>query len=311
MPSSPSPAPFDPVGPPLQASRRPRGTILHLFLLAASFYTMTLCGAFAQAGRLDLDASAPLTGLLLDWRFLQLGLSYSLCLLAILGAHEMGHYLTCRYYGVDASLPYFLPSLPFPIGTFGAFIRIRDPIPNRRVLFDVGVSGPLAGFCVAVPVLIYGVATAQPVPMPSSGTIAIGDPLLVTLLSAWLSPAVPEGYTMIWCGPLMAGWVGCLATALNLFPIGQLDGGHICYAVSARFHRVASWGGLAGFFAMGLLLFPGWLFMTALLVIFTPRHPPLLDESPGLSRGRLLLAVVALVILILCVIPRPFVLDAS
>ena len=279
--------------------------LLNLALLVASFYTMTICGALAESARLGLDPLRLGSRLFLDGRILVFGLPYSLCLLAILGVHEMGHYLACRRYGVDASLPYFIPSIPFPIGTFGAFIRIRDPIPNRRVLFDIGVAGPIAGFLVALPVLVYGIVTAQPIPTPPD-TMTLGDPLLLTLLSAWLAPPVPDGYTVMLSGPLMAGWVGCLATAINLFPIGQLDGGHVCYAVSARFHKAASWGGLAGFLAMGLLLYPGWLLMVALLAIFTPRHPPLLDESPGLSRGRLVVACLALLILILCVIPRPF-----
>ncbi len=305
MPASPEPDPIEPVHRPLPAVSRPPWWLLNLALLLASFYTMTICGAIAETARLGLDPLQLGPRLLFDEGILAFGLSYSLCLLAILGVHEMGHYLACRHYGVDASLPYFIPSLPVPIGTFGAFIRIREPIPNRRVLFDVGVAGPLAGFCVALPVLVYGILYAQPVPTPADA-LSLGDPLLITALTAWLSPPVPDGYSIMLSGPLMAGWVGCLATAINLFPIGQLDGGHVCYALSARFHRVASWGGLAAFLAMGLLLFPGWLFMVALLVIFTPRHPPLLDETPGLSRGRIILAFVALLILILCIIPRPF-----
>lgn len=264
---------------------------------------MTLAGALSDPASLSLDPS--ISGGLFNIAFLRLGLAYSVCLIGILGVHEMGHYVACRYYGVDASLPYFLPSLPIPIGTFGAFIRIRAPIPDRKVLFDIGLAGPIAGFVVAAPVLIYGLVTAEPVPTPPSVQI-LGDPLLLSWLSAMFPRQIPDGQTILLSGPLMAGWVGCLATAINLFPIGQLDGGHVCYAISAGFHRVASAVTLAGFVAMGLLVYPGWLFLATLLILFSPRHPPLLDESPRLSTGRKVLAVAALLILIVCFIPRPF-----
>lgn len=284
--------------------RRPRPA-LHLVLLAATLYTTTLGGAVWEAGRLGLDAADVGDGPLLDPAFLRLGLSYSLCLLAILGVHELGHYLACRFYQVDASLPYFLPGFPVPIGTFGAFIRIREPIPDRRALFDIGVAGPIAGFLVALPILAYGVATAQPVPMPES-IGSVDDPLLLTWLAGWLAPAVPEGHVVLLSGPLMAGWVGCLATALNLLPVGQLDGGHVCYALSPRFHRPASIATLAGFVALGLFAYPGWLFLATLLIMFGPKHPPVLDESARLSPGRRLTALLALAILLVCFIPRPF-----
>lgn len=285
---------------PRVGARRPT---LNLVLLVSTFYTLTLGGALNESARLSLDPT--ITGGLFSFAFLKLGLGYSLCLLAILGVHEMGHYLACRYYGVDASLPYFLPSLPIPIGTFGAFIRIRAPIPDRKVLFDIGLAGPLAGFVVTVPVLVYGLVTAEPVPIPASAQ-AIGDPLLLSWLVPLLVPHIREGYDIILSGPLMAGWVGCLATAINLFPIGQLDGGHVCYAISGRFHRVASITTLAGFIGMGLLVYPGWLFFATLLIVFSPRHPPVIDEREGLSTGRLVLAGVAFLVLIICFIPRPF-----
>jgi len=263
---------------------------LHLALLLASFYTMVLAGQNAATGRLTALPEPS-------------GLSYALCLIAILGAHEMGHYLYCRYYGIDASLPYFLPGLPF-IGTFGAFIRIRAPFPNRRALFDVGVAGPIAGFVVLVPVLIYGFLHPTLVPITSDGG-TVGEPLLFTLLGWWLSPEIPKGYAPLWSGAIMAGWVGCLATAMNLFPIGQLDGGHIWYSISESFHRKASLAGIAGFIALGLLVSPNWLFLATLLLFFGPRHPPVLEESAPLTRGRRLVAVISVLILILCFIPNP------
>ncbi len=284
------------------AVRRTRRSV-HLALLLATLYTMTLAGAL-QVGAAGLEG-APGSSLMLDPAFLLLGLPYSLCLVAILGTHELGHYLACRWYRVDASLPFFLPSLPVPIGTFGAFIRIRSPLPDRIVLFDVGVAGPIAGFIVAIPVLLYGAATARAIPVPE-GAQTLGDPLLVRWLIDWLGPALPAGHDVLWCGPLAAGWVGCLATALNLFPVGQLDGGHICYALSERFHRTASSVTLCGFVAAGLLAYPGWLVLATLLFMMTPRHPRLLDETVPLTAGRRMVALLALLILGLCFIPRPF-----
>src|SRR5688572_20476228 len=273
----------------------------HLSLLGASFYTMTLAGAAAATGEMSM-------ALLVEPGYLSLGFSYSLCLIAILGAHEMGHYIACLHYRVDASPPWFLPAPPpFLLGTFGAFIRIRAPIPDRRALFDIGVAGPLAGFVVAIPVLAYGLSAPTLVTGHVEGGGEVGLPLLIT----WMLPlfaSAPEEH-MLWCGPLMAGWVGCMATAINLFPVGQLDGGHVCYAISPRFHRLASRTLVGVFVALGLLVFPGWLFFALLLVVFGPRHPPVNDPSPTLSRGRLVIAVLALIVLVLCFIPRPFDLD--
>ncbi|HEY3175718.1 MAG TPA: site-2 protease family protein [Candidatus Polarisedimenticolia bacterium] len=283
--------------PPFAAridSRPRRGPAVNIMLLAATFITMTVAGAHNANLRFSLRPSD-----------LVAGLSYSLCLVAILGAHEMGHYLTCRYYGVDASLPFFLPSFPFMLGTFGAFIRIRAPIPNRKVLFDVGVAGPIAGFVVTVPVLIYGILRPRLVAI--TGEIGnVDEPLLISWLSGLMAPPVTEGTSPLLAGPIHAAYVGCMATAFNLFPIGQLDGGHICYAISSRVHRVASLVGLAAFVALGLLVFPGWLFLATLLVMFGMKHPPLMDEAEGLSKGRLAVAAFSLLMLILCFIPAPF-----
>ncbi|HET9482120.1 MAG TPA: site-2 protease family protein [Candidatus Polarisedimenticolia bacterium] len=288
-----------------QLVRRGRDRLaLHALLFVGTFYTMTMAGALSSPRAFLADPGSLGTQSLLDPAFLSLGLSYSVCLIAILGVHEMGHYLACRHYGVDASLPYFLPSVPL-FGTFGAFIRIRAPIPDRRVLFDVGVAGPLAGFAVALPILIYGVMHPQLVPVVAEGASA-GEPLLMLWLGMWLSPPVPDGYVPLLSGPLMAGWVGCLATALNLFPIGQLDGGHICYAISARFHRAVSMAALVAFVLLGLVVYPGWLVFATLLVMFGSWHPPVLDESKRLPAGRVLLAAVSLAVLALCFIPEPF-----
>ena len=157
---------------------------------------------------------------------------YSGTVLAILGCHELGHYFACRYYDVDASLPYFLP-FPFSIiGTFGAFIKIREPIPTKRMLFDIGIAGPIAGFVVTVPALVIGVTMSHVVRIPPDFVgYELGEPLLFQLATKLLWGTIPDGYSLNMHPMAFAAWFGMLATALNLFPIGQLDGGHISYAV--------------------------------------------------------------------------------
>jgi len=201
---------------------------LHVLLFALTIATTTLVGsgwyaAFA-ADFTGATPQVPFSNLLVR------GLWYSATILAILGCHELGHYFACRYYDVDASLPFFIP-VPPPMftGTMGAFIRIREPIPQKRMLFDIGIAGPIAGFLVAVPALFIGVALSHVVKLPidQSDMIEIGEPLLFKAASwlVWGSP--PDGYSLNMHPMAFAAWFGLLATALNLFPIGQLDGGHI------------------------------------------------------------------------------------
>lgn len=245
--------------------------------------------------------------------------------MAILGAHELGHFLACRFYGVDATWPHFLPS-PFLFGTFGAFIRIRSPIPSRRALFDIAIAGPLAGFALLVPALAYGVFTAQPGGMPAQqAAIEFGDSFLVRALAWWRWGSAASTQDLL-VGPVfLAGWLGQLATCLNLFPAGQLDGGHLLYAWSRRLHRILSratrWALVA--FLLYLLLEPGgfsggrmrltlagvenvapWLTWTILLFVIGDRHPPILLWEP-LGRGRAALLVLALILFALTFIPVP------
>jgi len=270
----------------------------------ATLYTLTLTGAWH-----DPMIGPPKTIELLRWLFdpalLARGLPYSLCMMLILGAHEMGHYLACRYYGVAATLPFFLPGLPLAFGTFGAFIRIREPIPTRKALFDIGVAGPLAGFAMILPVLIYAAFTAEPLPVTGAGMRA-GEPLLLFWFLTSLAPIPPEGHSVYLTGPLMAAWVGCLVTAMNLFPVGQLDGGHICHAISTKAHRVASLMTIMAFVGLGVLAFPGWLVFATMIVMFGRRHPPVINEAAPLGRARLAVAFIALLVFALCFIPVPF-----
>jgi membrane-associated protease RseP (regulator of RpoE activity) len=239
------------------------------------------------------------------------GLWYSVPILAILGTHEMGHYLACRYYGVEASRPYFLP-MPFVLtGTLGAFIRIREPIPNKRQLFDIGIAGPIAGFLVAVPVLFMGMYLSRVVELPADfegGGFRIGKPLLYMAVR-WLTfGTVPDGSIVEMHPVLFAAWFGLLATALNLFPIGQLDGGHISYAVLGRRSTavtIVMIGCLIGltFWSLSWAVWAG--LMVLMLIAFGPRHPRTPDEDEPLDATRRRLAVFAAVMFLLCFTPAP------
>jgi membrane-associated protease RseP (regulator of RpoE activity) len=224
------------------------------------------------------------------------GLPFSLTLLTILLAHEFGHYFAASYHGVDASLPFFLPS-PF-MGTFGAFIRIRSPIYSKRALFDIGASGPLGGFVFLLPALSVGLAFSKVIPgIEHQGSLHFGVPGLEWLLERLIFPGVAS--SDIYLHPVArAAWVGMFATALNLLPIGQLDGGHILYSFFPRRHRTVST-------VLCVLLLPlgkfwlGWLLWAILLFWLGRRHPGIYDSS-DLGAGRRQLAWIALAVFILC-----------
>lgn len=305
---SPAASPLEPAYvPPLPPQRRqPMWRHLILFLLTVA--TTMLVGAdhFASFhldfGNRPLDLSTP--------AYILNGLWYSVSILAILGAHEFGHYYACRLYGVDASLPYFLPA-PLPLtGTLGAFIRIRQPIPGKRELFDIGIAGPIAGFIVAIPVLLVGLSLSRLTQLPADtqGFVELGEPLLFKGVAWLLWGSPPEGYSINMHPMAFAAWFGLLATALNLFPIGQLDGGHIAYAVLGRKSTLVTLATVAGLIALTFVS-SSWLVWTVLtvvmLVAFGPRHPRTIDEDIPLDRTRLWLAAAALVMFIICFTPAP------
>jgi membrane-associated protease RseP (regulator of RpoE activity) len=232
------------------------------------------------------------------------GLPFSLTLLTILMAHEMGHYLTCRYYGINASLPYFLPA-PTLIGTFGAFIRIRSAIPTKRQLFDVGIAGPLAGFAFVIPALAIGLAYSKIIPgVAIKGDFVFGTPGIMRILESCIMPGVSPSDILV--HPIArAAWAGVLATALNLMPIGQLDGGHILYSFVGEHHKL-----LTRLFVFALLPLGyfsdsfSWIFWALLIFFFGMKHPRLYDPTP-VGRGRGQLAVLALLILVVSFLPTP------
>lgn len=238
------------------------------------------------------------------------GIAFSAALLSILAAHEAGHYVACRRYGVDATLPFFLPAPPlFLAGTFGAFIKIKSPIPSRRALFDIGLAGPLAGFVVALPIAIAGIASLQTIPPPSAGDVIIfNDPLLFRLIarvfSVNLDNVAPNPF-------YLAAWIGLLVTSLNLMPVSQLDGGHGTFALfGPRAHRTI---GHVAFIMMAVISVLGWLwhgspsgFLYALLlgIMLRLRHPQPQEMEP-LGRARLAVAAITLLVFLLSFWPFP------
>jgi membrane-associated protease RseP (regulator of RpoE activity) len=293
---------------------------LHVLLLLLTVASTTFVGgchylSFDQAFDTvppmnDQDGRAFILNIFSQPSFYLNGLWYSLTVLGILGCHEMGHYVACLRYGVDASRPYFLPA-PLPLtGTLGAFIRIRSRIPSKVALFDIGIAGPIAGFVVAVPALFIGLWLSEVVRLPEdqSQLMSLGEPLLFRLAAWLLFGDVAEGYSINMHPMAFAAWFGLLATALNLFPIAQLDGGHISYAVLGR---RSLWITLAMVVvAVGLtLLSSSWIAWTVMLllmlVLVGPRHPPTLDDDTPLDGARLWLALFAVVMLIVCFTPAP------
>ena len=277
-----------------RASQRP---LLHLTLFVLTVMTTTGVGTLWFY---DPDQSLGAS--------LARGFLFSFSLLTILTAHEMGHFLACRWYGVAATWPYFLP-VPFPpVGTFGAFIRIQSPIPTRRALFDIGIAGPLAGFVFLIPAAWIAHHFAEPAALEAlgEGVIYFESPLLFRLFE-W-GYGLPE----VMLNPVMwAAWVGSLVTSLNLLPVGQLDGGHVTYALfGPRGHR---WVGRLCYLAVLALtafsIYHGvwnWL-VWALILTFLLRvgHPPVLDPISSLGRERVVVALIGLIVFLLCFMPMP------
>ncbi|MCY7376458.1 MAG: site-2 protease family protein [Pyrinomonadaceae bacterium] len=312
----------------------------HLALFFIAFLTVTVAGSIQPFGSIpifpevqdpqnwtegfNLLISLPalyfrlifntITGLFTDFELLKNGVYFSIPLLAILTAHEAGHYVACRLYGVDATLPYFIPMPPIlsPAGTLGAFIKIVSPMPSRRAVFDIGVAGPIAGFIALVPVLIFGLLTMVQVSPEKVETanadLYFADPLLTQLLAKFIGVNLDFGKFNPF---LAAAWVGMLVTSLNLIPSGQLDGGHAVYSIFGS--RIHFWTGRVAFGVMALLSVLGWflysspsglLFTILLAVMMRVRHPEPLIDAPLDSR-RKIVAVLTLLIFILCFVPFP------
>ena len=272
-----------------------RSLTVHAGLLAATLLSATLAGVDVEPRELVANPAL----------FLR-GLPFAATLVTILLVHEFGHYLTCLRYRVSATLPYFLPApLVSPVGTFGAFIRIRSRFPDRRALFDIGASGPWAGFVVALVATVIGLAHSTVLGAPPEWHgYEWGD----SLLTAFLTRVVlhVDSATVLLHPVAFAGWFGLFVTSINLIPVGQLDGGHVLYAAVGR---GAPWvpALLIAFLAwLGVRGWPGWLLWTVIIsVLWSLGHPPTDDDRRALGRGRRLAALATFVIFVLTFVPEP------
>lgn len=300
--------------PPPVPRRRPLWPALVLFILTV-ISTLAVGTEFARSYAHDQppfssdeNLFATMVTPLAHPRLLLLGIPFSFTLMGILLAHELGHYFACKIYKIDASYPYFIPA-PTLFGTFGAFIRIRSPITTRRALFDVGLAGPVVGFLFAVPAIAFAVATSKSLPQaPADAAIVFGNPPLIWIFAALLHPGVTPAKLLL--HPVgRAAWVGLFATALNLLPVWQLDGGHIVYSLASRRHRRISLAVALVLVALGVYGWHGWAFWGVILLALSLRfrHPPLFDRWEPLDPARKVWAVIGLIIFLLCFTPWPVV----
>jgi membrane-associated protease RseP (regulator of RpoE activity) len=310
------------VPPPLDLiylpRRKPRYW-LHALLLVATVFTTLVVGARME---FNFEHNEPAFSLSdegsffpMTWTFAQpsrllLGVPFAFTLMAILLAHELGHYLCCRYYGVYATLPFFIPA-PTLIGTLGAFIRIRSPIRSRTALFDIGIAGPIAGFVLATAVFFLALPLSKVLPPGAANPdIELGYPLIFRLVWSVLPLAELKAHShalhAIYFHPTaIAAWVGMFATALNLLPGGQLDGGHIVFSIAPRAHRLVSRLTILALIPMAFYFWTGWLIWAILLRISGMRHP-VVAERPQVRGARLWLALCAFLMLVLTFSPAPF-----
>ncbi len=279
--------------------------LLALALLGATLLTASMAGALMANPSLDRPSFSAL----------QTGLPYALALLAILGSHELGHYLAARYYRIKATLPYFIPVPPllaFPFGTFGAFIQIRSHLPNRKALFDVGIAGPLSGFIVTLPILLWGLAHSTPLPLSKESglfnfeSFQPAASLMLALLSKLALGSALSPETALRLHPVaIAGCLGLVITALNLMPVGQLDGGHIVHAMFGQ-RRGATIGQIARLLLLGLVFVQQAYMLWAILLFFMPVvDEPALNDVSELDNRRDFLGLLALALLIMIILPAP------
>ncbi len=239
---------------------------------------------------------------------LLVGLPFAVTLLLILFCHEMGHYLMAKHYGVDVTLPYFIPGpwFPFGIGTFGAFIRIKSPIYKKTALLDIGAAGPIAGFVVSIFAVAIGLQSSEIVPMAQGvGLIQLGDPLIFSFITSVLGKTAPEGYDIALNSIAFAGWIGFFVTMLNLLPIGQLDGGHIIFALLGRKHRYISMAMITSLVVLAIDGWWGWYLWAILTGLMGVNHPPVVDGPEPLDFKHRMVALVSVLIFILTFMPHP------
>lgn len=270
---------------------KPSNYLVNIILFLLTIVTTLFAGA-VQAG------VNPFLKIYAGWPF-------SLTIMLILGAHELGHYFASKRLGVDATLPYFIPVGHPLIGTFGAIIKMRSPIPDRKALLEIGVAGPLAGLCFAIPALVIGLKLSSIVPMGEGG-LQLGNSILFGVISRIVIGTLPEGMDVLLHPVAFAGWLGLFITALNLLPVGQLDGGHISYGLLGKYQRWTGWAFFVSLFAFGVFWL-GWFVWLILILWFVKvEHPAPLDDLSGLPLRHKIIGTITMIFFILSFIPKPF-----
>ena len=278
------------------AVRRPRRIpVVHFLLFLLTFLTTSMAGAF-QAGANPLR----------DWSSIAAGFPFAVTLLSILLIHELGHYTLAKRHGVEATLPYFIPGPPFFVGTFGAFIRMKSPPSTRRALFDVGAAGPWAGLLVAIPAVLVGLRLSEvhPLGLTDEGLI-LGDSILFSFLTRVALGTTPSDATIVLHPVALAGWFGLFVTCLNLLPVGQLDGGHVTYAMFCRAHRWIARVFLLVIAFLGMRGWEGWFVWIVLLMVIGIDHPPTRDTTTPLRGYRRLAAWLTVAAFVVTFMPEP------
>lgn len=276
-------------------------TIISTFVVGFSWGVSYKYGDVStQNPQVSLDSAV-----LKDPQIIQMSVVYAAVLMGILLGHELGHFLACRHYRINATLPYFIPA-PTLIGTLGAFIKIKSPITRKKELFDVGVAGPLTGFVLSLPALVYGLSLSKVVPsLPREGSLVFGEPLILRIMGRFILQGIPGDFDVILHPVAFAGWVGIFVTALNLFPVGQLDGGHVMYALLGSKARKSAPLLLVGFILLGIFFWIGWFIWAGLIYFLGLKHPRIADEHLSLSPKRKLIGGIVFVIFVLSFIPAP------
>jgi membrane-associated protease RseP (regulator of RpoE activity) len=234
------------------------------------------------------------------------GFPFSLTLMTILLSHEFSHYFASMKHHTQATLPYFIPA-PSIIGTFGAFIKMKSPIVTRKALIDIGASGPIAGFVVSIIASAVGLSLSKHVAVTeTSGALSLGDSILFSFISRLILGVTPDSHDILLHPVAFAGWIGFFVTSLNLIPIGQLDGGHIAYALFGERHRKISTALVAALFLLGMFFWEGWMMWAALMFVLGLKHPPVIYWEIPLDRRRRLIGALAFIIFIVTFTPLPF-----
>lgn len=287
-----------------KGERNRMGAWTNVILLAITSITTVLAGAFLWAAYVNASNFLTLEV------FAMGALFFAIPLMTILGVHELAHYIAAKRHGVAASLPFFIPSIP-PLGTFGAFISIRDPIPNRKALVDIGISGPIAGLLVAIPVFLFGMVLTQQSPHFVTGGPGGLASTMASLLSYALSEFFPISGNVIMHPLAFAGWVGLFVTAINLLPAGQLDGGHVARGLLGENSRYLSYITVAALFMMGIMVYSGWLLFAVLIFFLGLRHPAPLNDLSKLGARRTVLGAIGIALLMVTFVPVPLSIEPS